>query len=59
MNNRMEKMKRNKKKTKLPDVPENDIPDEIHLKAGMFAKAFMKLPPMTQKELKKKQREQK
>ena len=48
----LERMKRNKKKTKLPDVPENDIPDKVHVKAGMFTKAFMKLPPMTQNELK-------
>lgn len=45
---------RNKKKIKLPDVPENNIPEEVHLKAGMFAKAFMKLPPMTEMELKEK-----
>ena len=50
---------RNKKKTKLPDVPENNIPDEVHLKAGMFAKAFMKLPPVTEKELKEKLKDNK
>ena len=59
MNNRIERMKRNKKKTKVPDVPENNIPDEIHLKAEMVARALMNHPPMTQKELKKKLKEQK
>lgn len=49
----------NKKKIKLPEVAENNIPEEVHLKAGMFAKAFMKLPPMTEKELKEKLKENK
>lgn len=59
VNNRRNAIMRNKKKTKLPDVPENNIPDEVHLKAGMFAKAFMKLPPVTEKELKEKLKDNK
>lgn len=39
------------KKSKLL---ENDIPEEILMEAGKFAKAFTKLPPLSSKELRDK-----
>lgn len=33
---------------------DHEVPDEAHLEAGKFAKAIMKLPPMSEKELKEK-----
>ena len=30
----------------------NNIPDEIHLEVGMFAKTFMRCPPKTQRKIK-------
>ena len=37
-------------KKELPAA--NNIPDEIHLDVGMFAKSFMRCPPKTQKQIK-------
>ena len=37
-------------KKELPAA--NNIPDEIHLEVGMFARTFMKCPPKTQQQIK-------
>ena len=39
-------------KREIHKLPDNNIPEETHIKAGRLAKAFMKLPPKTEKELK-------
>lgn len=41
----------NEKKRKATD---NDILEKVLLEAGKFAKAFMKLPPLSSKELREK-----
>ena len=47
-------MKMKNKNPKLPDLPENNIPDEIHIKAGELAKALFRLPPKSGAEIKEK-----
>ena len=42
------------KKLNLPELPENSIPDEIHLEACELAKTLFRLPPKPQAEIKRK-----
>lgn len=42
------------KKPRLPELPENNIPDEIHIQAGELAKALFRLPPKSGAEIKEK-----
>lgn len=48
----MKSVKKTKKTVRDRISSDNEIPDEILLEAGIFANAFMKLPPISQKELK-------
>ena len=50
----MKSVKKTKKTVSDKILLSDDIPDEILLEAGIFANAFMKLPPISQKELKEK-----
>ena len=50
----MKSSKSKRSEFKSPDLPENNISEEIHLQAGELAKALFRLPPKPQAEFKRK-----
>ena len=41
-----------KKERKIYQLPPNDIPEDVHLKARLIMERLLSMPPTTQKELK-------
>ena len=45
-----------KKERKIYQLPPNDIPEDVHLKARQVIKQLLNTPPMTQKEITRKKK---